>query len=359
MKVAVLLSGGVDSSVALYLAKQKGYEVKAFYLKIWLQEDLVHLSDCPWEEDLDYATKICNQLDVPLQVISLQNEYWQKVVQYVLKEIKIGNTPNGDLYCNSFIKFGSFIEKVSSYNFDKIVSGHYAKIIQKNNFYHLALSKDSFKDQSYFLAYLSQQQLNKVMFPLADYKKKEVRQIAIENNFANATRKDSQGICFLGKIKYNEFISHHFGKKKGDIIEKKTDKKWGEHNGFWFHTIGQRKGLGLSGGPWYVVDKDIEKNIIYIDSKEDSIQNNDYFFIQNCNWFNPFWVNEIIKNKPSLQVKIRHGEFFHNCTLQKEKQQEDKKYKVSLQKKDQGIATGQIAVFYQDNICLGGGTICF
>ena len=355
MKIAALLSGGVDSSVALYLAKQLGYEVEAFYLKIWLQEDLVHLSNCPWEEDLHYAKKVCEQLKIPLKVISLQQEYWQKVVQYVLQEIKKGNTPNGDLHCNSFIKFGSFLEKISSYSFDKIISGHYAKIIQRENIYHLALSKDSFKDQSYFLSYLSQQQLAKIIFPLDNYLKSEVREIAFKNNLANANRKDSQGICFLGKIKYNEFVSHHFGKKKGDIIEKKNGKKWGQHEGFWFYTIGQRKGLGLSGGPWYVVEKDVEKNIIYIDSQEDAVVNNDFFLIQNCNWFNPIWVTEIIEKEISLKVKIRHGEFFHHCILKKKQD----KYQVYLQEKDQGIASGQIAVFYLDEICLGGGTICF
>ncbi|MDP2366436.1 MAG: tRNA 2-thiouridine(34) synthase MnmA, partial [Ignavibacteria bacterium] len=266
MKVAVLLSGGVDSSVALRLLKDEGHDVTAFYLKIWLQDEFSFLGDCPWEEDLDFARAVCEQADVPLESINMQTEYWDSVVSYTISEIKEGRTPNPDMFCNRLIKFGQFINKIDN-SFEKVASGHYAKIENVNDKFILKTSPDPIKDQTYFLAYLTQQQLSRALFPIGTYRKKQIRELAHSYDLPNMFRKDSQGVCFLGKIKFSDFIKHHLGEIEGDIIDVDTNKVMGKHKGYYFYTIGQRSGLKLGGGPWYVISKDVEKNIVYI-SKE-------------------------------------------------------------------------------------------
>ncbi len=348
MKIAVLLSGGVDSSVALSLLKKEGHDLTAFYLKIWLQDEFSFLGDCPWEEDLKYARSVCKQADVPLEVLPLQNEYWETVVKYTISEIKEGRTPNPDMFCNSLIKFGQFYDKIDK-TFEKVASGHYAKLEFEKNKFLLKRSPDPVKDQTYFLAYLTQDQLSRALFPLGTYNKKEVRKLAQEFELPNMDRKDSQGICFLGQIKFNEFVKHHLGEIKGDIIDIDSDKKVGEHGGYYFYTIGQRSGLGLSGGPWYVVKKDIGKNIIFISRKNLSNKARSTFNAGKFNW--------LYGKKPAdenLQVKIRHGASMFNCKLNFSN---DETAEVKIDKPDRGIAAGQIAVFYKDDLCLGGGVI--
>ena len=348
MKIAVLLSGGVDSSVALNLLKKEGHDITAFYLKIWLQDEFSFLGDCPWEDDLNFVRGVCKQLNVPLEVLSLQNEYWENVVTYVIAEIKDGRTPNPDMLCNSLIKFGQFYDKIDN-TFEKVASGHYANVGFLDGKYLLKRSPDPIKDQTYFLAYLTQKQLACALFPIGIYKKVEIRKLAHEFSLPNMDRKDSQGICFLGKIKFNDFVKHHLGEIKGDILEYETGKKLGIHNGYYFHTIGQRSGLGLSGGPWYVVKKDIDNNIIYI-SKENIVKRaKDNFIVGNFNW--------IAGSPPKgnhFQVKIRHGASFFNCNMNFI---EGNKAEVMIDRADQGIAPGQFAVFYKEDICLGGGVI--
>ncbi|MFT4313303.1 MAG: tRNA 2-thiouridine(34) synthase MnmA [Candidatus Woesearchaeota archaeon] len=350
MKVAALVSGGVDSSVALALAKEQGHDVTAFYLKIWLEDDISYLGECPWEEDLEYVKKVCQKLDVPLQVINLQKEYWNNVVSYVIDEVKKGRTPNPDILCNSRIKFKAFFEHIDD-SYEKIISGHYADIQQKNNTYYLKRVPDQIKDQTYFLSHLTQTQLQRISFPLGKYTKNEVRTLAQKFDLPNKDRKDSQGICFLGKIKYTDFLQHYLGIKKGDIIEYETGKKLGFHNGSWLYTIGQRKGIGsgLNHGPWYVVQKDHPQNIVYIsNSYKDIVKDKRTFRISNCNW---------IPKKPSineLKVKLRHGQQMHSCTIEEEIQGT---YVVTIKEPDQGIASGQFAVFYDDTYCYGGGII--
>ncbi|RMH76022.1 MAG: tRNA 2-thiouridine(34) synthase MnmA, partial [Calditrichaeota bacterium] len=263
MKVAMLLSGGVDSSVALRLLKDEGHDITAFYLKIWLQEEFTTLGDCPWEEDLKYARAVCHQLDVPLQVVPLQTEYWNTVIQYTIDEIRAGRTPNPDMLCNNWIKFGKFYDKIDS-SFEKVASGHYARVTFENGTYVLRRSPDPVKDQTYFLAYLDQTQLSRVLFPIGKYTKQEVRELARQFGLPTQNRRDSQGLCFLGQIKFSEFIRMHLGVQKGDIVNIDTGEKLGEHDGYYYYTIGQRQGLGLSGGPWYVVKKDVANNIVYV-----------------------------------------------------------------------------------------------
>lgn len=347
MKIAVLLSGGVDSSVALRLLKDEGHDVTAFYLKIWLQDEFSFLGNCPWEEDLEFARAVCDQAKVPLETINMQTEYWDSVVSYTIAEIKEGRTPNPDMLCNRLIKFGQFINKIDN-SFEKVASGHYARVENLNDKFVLKTSPDPIKDQTYFLAYLTQKQLSRALFPIGIYKKKQIRELAKKYDLPNMNRKDSQGICFLGKIKFTDFIKHHLGELEGDIIDVDTNKVMGKHKGYYFYTIGQRSGLRLGGGPWYVVKKDVEKNIIYI-SRENLIERARKEFI--VGKFN--WISGQKFSNENLKVKIRHGERFFNCTLE----MENDKGVVKLEKEDLGIAAGQFAVFFNNDICLGGSVI--
>lgn len=347
MKIAVLTSGGVDSSVALKLLKDQGHDVTAFYLKIWLQDEFSFLGECPWEEDLSFVREVCRQNKIPLEVLSLQNEYWDTVVTYTINEIKAGRTPNPDIYCNSLIKFGQFYEKIDP-SFEKVASGHYALVEQMKDKFFLKRSPDAVKDQTYFLAYLNQKQLSRALFPLGSYVKKDVRRLAEKFDLANKSRRDSQGICFLGQIKFNEFIKHHLGEIKGDIINISGMKKIGSHSGYYYYTIGQRSGLGLGGGPWYVVNKDIENNIVFVSHENPEQIKKDNFKVTNFNW---------ISEKPgkeNLQVKIRHGANFYNCVL---RFSDECNAIVHLDRGDKGIAPGQFAVFYDNDYCLGGSVI--
>lgn len=353
MKIAVLTSGGVDSSVALKLLKDEGHDVTAFYLKIWLEDELSFLGECPWEEDLKYVREICRTLKVPLEIIPMQKEYFDTVVAYTLNEVKNGRTPNPDIMCNNNIKFGLFLSHIDK-SFEKIATGHYADIEEKNGIHYLKKSPDPVKDQTYFLANLKQKQLERIIFPLGKYTKKEVRDFAHNFNLPNKDRKDSQGICFLGKFKYNDFIRHYLGEKKGDILEYETGKKLGEHEGFYYYTIGQRKGIHLPDGPFFVVEKNPKKNIIYIsknyhctDKARDTVKVADF------NWF----AGKKPK-KTNLQVKLRHGPHSYNCKITYPKTgSKNQMATLKINGSDQGIAQGQFAVFYDGEICLGSAVI--
>src|SRR6056300_94205 len=248
-RVALLASGGVDSSVALALLKEQNYEVEAFYLKIWLEDELAFLGDCPWQEDLDYLEKVCKQLKVKLNIVPMQKEYFENVVSYTIHEVKNGRTPNPDVMCNNHIKFGLFLEKVPEF-FDYIASGHYAQTAKLDDSIYLKKAPDLIKDQTYFLANLNKDILPRILFPIGKYSKEEVRLLAEKFDLPNKARKDSQGICFLGKLKFNEFLEHYLGKNIGNIVDIDTQEILGTQNGYFYHTIGQRKGLGLSGGPY-------------------------------------------------------------------------------------------------------------
>ena len=348
-KIAVLLSGGVDSSVALALLKQQGNaELTAFYIKIWLQDEFSFLGECPWEEDLEYARAVCQQLDVPLKIVSLQREYYDRVVAHALKELKAGRTPSPDILCNQQIKFGAFWDKIGP-DFHKVATGHYARIIERQGKLWLGRAPDPVKDQTYFLCYLNQHQLRRALFPIGHMTKKQVRQLAHELDLPTKDRPDSQGICFLGRIKYPEFVKAHLGEKPGDIVEIESGKVIGRHRGYWFYTIGQRQGLGLSGGPWYVVEKDTEKNIIYVSHRQ---QVQDYarrqLHVREVNW-----ITEI-PERTELMVKLRHGPHMQACRIHLQTPQQ---LTVELSEPDKGAAPGQFAVFYQDDVCLGGGII--
>ncbi len=353
MKIAVLLSGGVDSSVALRLLKEQGHELTAFYLKIWLQDEFSFLGECPWEEDLKYAKGVCEQVNVPLEIIPLQTEYWDNVVSYTIDEIKEGRTPNPDIFCNSLIKFGKFYDKIDP-SFEKVASGHYANVESESGKFVLKISPDPVKDQTYFLSYLTQDQLSRALFPIGKLNKTEIRKLAQLYNLPTMARRDSQGICFLGQIKFKEFIKHHLGEVEGDIVDIDSGKFLGKHPGYYYYTIGQRSGLKLGGGPWFVVKKDVKNNIVYI-SREDKTENERNLFY--AGKFN--WIAGKPTEKRNLKVKIRHGANFFNCSVEILTQEmlNETVLKVKLDRPDNGIAPGQFAVFYDEDICLGGGVI--
>ncbi|XP_043691968.1 tRNA-specific 2-thiouridylase MnmA-like [Telopea speciosissima] len=362
LNVAVLLSGGVDSGVALRLLHAAGHSCTAFYLKIWFQEDYENFwSACPWEEDLKYATAVCEQVNVPLEIVHLSEEYWDNVVSYIIEEYRSGRTPNPDVLCNTRIKFGAFLDAISSIEFDYIASGHYARVIhpcsdQSECPSILELSKDKVKDQTYFLSHLSQTQLRRLLFPLGCISKDEVRKIAEKMDLPNKDRKDSQGICFLGKIKFSEFVARHIGEMEGVLLEAETGDFLGKHQGFWFYTIGQRQGLRLPGGPWYVVEKDVKNNVVFVSRNYFSIdKRRRRFRVGSLKWFSGSWPNQL----KELQCKVRHGPGFYDCSLTLDPGTDSPGLSafVHLSEDDQGLAAGQFAAFYQGSTCLGSGVI--
>ncbi len=353
MKIAVLVSGGVDSSVALRLLQAEGHELTAFYLKIWLEDELSFLGECPWEDDLSYVLAVCKQAGVPLEVVPFQKEYWERVVAYTVSEVKAGRTPNPDMLCNARIKFGAFYDFLETQyqgQFEKIATGHYAWTEEQGGEPVLSMSPDPVKDQTYFLSQLSKKQLKKALFPIGKLQKSEVRKLAREFDLPNALRKDSQGICFLGKIPFDQFLEYHLGKNPGKLIDYETGNILGIHDGFWYFTVGQRRGIRLSGGPWYVVKKNTETNEVFIShGLHHELTARATFDVGSVNW-----ISEKRPETSELLVKIRHGEKMYPATIV---YGEKKSVMVTLKEKDLGVAEGQFAVFYDDDMCLGGGVI--
>src|SRR5574344_674411 len=312
MNIAALVSGGVDSSVIVPLLKDMGFDPHIFYIKIGL-EGKDDLMDCPAEEDIEITTFIAKKYGCRFDIIDLQKEYYDRVARYTMDSVRKGLTPNPDVMCNRFIKFGAFEEKIG-YQFDRIATGHYARQwYDEKGVSWLGTAKDTFKDQTDFLSRITYPQLHKAMFPLGDLPKSEVRKIAAELKLPSAERHDSQGICFLGKINYNDYIREYVGEKEGDIIEIETGKVIGKHRGFWFHTIGQRKGLGLGGGPWFVCKKDIIDNVIYVSKGynpeaqlQDELMRQDFHFITADPWLVADASIDQTNETYDVRVKIRH-----------------------------------------------------
>ena len=354
-KVAVLVSGGVDSSVALALLKEQGYDLTAFYLKIWLEDELSFLGSCPWEEDLSFVRQVCADLNVPLQIVNLQKEYFSRVVNLAVAQIKRGLTPNPDIFCNSLIKFGVFFEHLSD-KFDYVATGHYAQVEHGEVVSTLKLSNDRIKDQTYFLSRLTQTQLRKALFPVGALNKVEVRSLAVKLDLPSKNRKDSQGLCFLGKIKFEDFIREAVGVCEGDIVELETGKVLGKHKGFWFFTIGQRKGLGLSGGPFYVSKKDAVQNIIFVSNRYFEVdKKRDLLLVTDLHWLAELSEEDGPNMRGvSMLVKLRHGPVFYSCLF--ERQGDDARVQL-INVRDQGISPGQFVVFYKDDVCVGSGMI--
>jgi tRNA-specific 2-thiouridylase len=348
-KTAVLLSGGVDSSVALCrLSQRDESQLEAFYLKIWLEDELAFLGTCPWQDDLEHARQVCERVGVGLRVVPLQAEYLERVVGYALAELKAGRTPSPDVLCNRSIKFGAFLDHIDD-DFELVASGHYARLSRRQSTVRLLRGVDPVKDQSYFLCQLDQDQLRRCLFPVGDLTKAEVRGLARDWDLGNADRPDSQGICFLGRVPYDDFIRHHLGERCGPILEHPSGRALGEHRGYWFFTIGQRRGLGLAGGPWYVLAKEVERNVIWVvHGSRLNDGGRQVFHLPS-----PHWVAEP-PTKCELEVRVRHGERLAGCRL---RDHPDGGLEIELAEPDPGIAPGQFAVLYDDQLCLGGGAI--
>lgn len=353
MEIAALVSGGVDSSVCIPILKEQGFDPVIVYIKIAMENE-PGFTDCPSEEDIEITTYIAKKYGCKFEIIDLQKEYWDQVIDYTISTVQKGLTPNPDVMCNRMIKFGSFEEKFGK-DFDKISTGHYARVIEKNGTPYLATALDKRKDQTYFLGRITYPQLSKVMFPIGNMVKKDVRKMAENLDLPSAHRPDSQGICFLGKINYNEFIRKYVGENPGNIIELETSKILGEHRGLWFHTIGQRKGLGLSQGPWFVVEKDMQENIIFVSNGYDPIaQYKDEINLADFQFINES-PDRDYTHKQRVSFKIRHQPEFNEGFLIREADQ----YRIISDQKVSGIAPGQFGVIYneQQSICLGSGVI--
>ena len=348
-RIAVLLSGGVDSSVVVWEFAQLGLHPDCFYIKIGPEEK--EEWDCSSEEDLEMATAVARKYGCKLQVVDCHHEYWSEVTRYTMEKVKAGFTPNPDVMCNRLIKFGAFDEKMG-HNYDLIATGHYAQTeTDENGDKWLVTSPDPVKDQTDFLAQIESWQLKKAIFPIGHHIKNEVREIAEEEHLINAKRKDSQGICFLGQINYNDYIRRYLGEKPGDVIEMETGKLIGEHKGLWFHTIGQRKGLGFGGGPWFVIKKDVENNILYVSHGYDpqSAYKKD-FPLHDFH----FLTREVAMQK--VTFKIRHTPEYHPATIEK---LEDGRWMIHSEEAIHGVAPGQFCVVYDEHHhrCYGSGEI--
>ena len=382
--VAMLLSGGVDSSVALNLLVREGYDVTAFYLKIWLEDELSHLGQCPWEDDYSVCQAVCEQAGVPLETVSLQNQYKDRVISYTVDEARKGRTPNPDIMCNSRVKFGCFYDAIAGRGFDYVASGHYAQLVEGDEDesgqrqMHLLRAPDPVKDQTYFLCALTQEQLSRVKFPIGSFLKSEVRDLAQQFQLPNRNRPDSQGLCFLGKVKFDEFINAYLGTNPGDIVDATTGRVIGRHNGLWYHTVGQRKGIGkvlnpkeTAKGPWYIVAKDQEKNIVIASNEYDQEafeEARSDFYVEDITWVAGSPPERLVQtdggdkqwNDGRFTMKIRHGPTMVNGTLTlDETDAEGGSGNVHLDTKDKGLAPGQYCVFYNmdDDECLGAGVI--
>ncbi len=353
MNIAVLISGGVDSAIAVHRLLEQGHTLHLFYIRIDGEN-----GDCSAEEDIEMCSFIARRYGLPFDVVSLNDEYWENVMQYALDTVRRGLTPNPDIMCNRIIKFGYF-EQRWGHEFDRTATGHYATTVERDGEVWLGTAVDPVKDQTDFLARITYDQLRHLVFPVGELPKSRVRELAIECRMPNAYRKDSQGICFLGKINYNDFIRRHLGERPGPIVELETGRKLGEHRGYWFHTIGQRKGLGLSGGPWYVVRKNIHDNVIYVSQgygtdKQygDTLHLTEMHFITRDPW--PGSCDAV-----EVSFKNRHAPAFTPGLLTRTPGTGGGEYVLKSLEPVQGIAPGQFAVIYDRDhrLCYGSGII--
>ncbi len=352
MKIAVLISGGVDSAVVVHRLYEQGHDLHLFYIRIGLDNGE---GDCSAEEDIEMCRFIARRYGLPFEVVSLHEEYWENVMEYALRTVREGLTPNPDVMCNKMIKFG-FFEQRWGHEFYKTATGHYATTHEIDGRVWLGTAADPVKDQTDFLCRISYDQLSHLIFPIGGLPKSEVRDIAVKTALPNAFRRDSQGICFLGKINYNDFIRRHLGERPGPIVELETGRKLGEHRGFWFHTIGQRKGLGLSGGPWYVVKKNVHDNVVYVSQGYGTEKQYGHILhLDEMQWLtlDP-WPGTC--EKVEITFKNRHTPEFLPATLSR---LGEKEYVIDSPRPVQGIAPGQFAVIYDRDarLCLGSGVI--
>ena len=350
--VVVGMSGGVDSSVAAYLLQKQGFKVQGLFMQNWQNEPG---EVCTSEVDFADASKVCDQLDIPLHKANFSDEYWERVFKEFLSEHEKGRTPNPDILCNREIKFKSFLDYALKIGADHIATGHYARLNHKNDHAILMRSKDLNKDQTYFLHEVSGEEFAKCMFPLEGLTKFEVREIAEKNNFINHDKKDSVGICFVGERNLKDFLKRFIQFKSGNIKDSEGNIL-GVHPGALLFTQGQRQGLNVGGVkdkpelPWYVYDKNIELNEVYVCQGEfNDLLLSDGLLMEEMKWIN----KTVVPKQLNCEVQVRHRGKPVSCVAHFT----DKGVELSFSEKIRAIAPGQSAVLYKNNECLGGGII--
>ncbi|HMB17571.1 MAG TPA: tRNA 2-thiouridine(34) synthase MnmA [Candidatus Paceibacterota bacterium] len=349
-KVFVGLSGGVDSSVAALLLKKQGYDVTGVFLRCF------NVDGCA-KHDAEDARRVAEHLNIPFYTFDLEEEYKQKVVNYMIKEYREGLTPNPDVACNREIKFGLFMDKALEMGADYIATGHYVKLLKKEEYYSLYIAEDGNKDQSYFLWKLNQEDLKKSLFPVGDYPKPKVREIAREANLSTADKKDSQGICFLGQVDLKDFLKDYIPPSKGDVLDTKGNKI-GEHEGVQYYTIGQRH-VGVDNPksskkgetkPYYVAEKNVEDNtLIMAEGKDNPALFKEKINLRDINFIRPIEFDEL-----NVKARVRYRQPLFDAVLKNN----DGDISLKFENSQKFIAPGQSAVFYaSDGECLGGGVI--
>ena len=351
--VVVGMSGGVDSSVAALLLKEQGYNVIGLFMVNWNEED--ENGVCTSTTDYEDVKRVCSTIGIPYFTVNYAKEYWDRVFEYFLEEYKKGRTPNPDVLCNREIKFGPFLEQAKKIGADYIATGHYAKVYEKNGLYYLAKAKDKNKDQSYFLNQLSQEQLKNTIFPLSDMLKPDLRIIAQKHNFVNAEKKDSTGVCFIGERHFRQFLKQYIPMQKGDIIDTNNNIV-GQHDGVYYYTIGQRRGLNIggmstgNGKRWYVIGKDVEKNILYVSQGEGEELYSSGLITYKVNWIPQTPADK----KFDCFAKFRYRQPDQAVSVEIK----DDKVIVTFKEKQRAVTEGQFVVFYdEEENCLGGGII--
>lgn len=361
MRILVGLSGGVDSAIAAYLLKKQGHDVVCAFMRNWdsltnndiLGNPTLDEAVCTQEQDFADAQKVADALELKLLRVDFIKEYWDDVFTFFLEEYKKGRTPNPDILCNKYIKFDAFFNYAMNQGFEAVATGHYASVVHHESYSEMIKAVDRSKDQSYFLCQISQSALHKTYFPLGDLEKTEVRRLADELNLAVAHKKDSTGICFIGERNFRQFLNNYLPAKKGKIIDLETKAHIGDHPGVLYYTLGQRKGLDINAhkGPWFVLGKDVYKNELYVVKGED----NPWLLTHRCtvsqlNWFNPLDLSSPIE----VMAKFRYRQPDQKVTIQL---QADGLLNVSYPQGLKAVVPGQEAVFYLNDVCLGGGII--
>ena len=354
-RVIVGMSGGVDSSVTALLLKEQGYDVIGIFMKNW--DDTDEFGHCTAEDDAEDVRRVCEQLDIPYYTVNFEKEYFDKVFSYFLDEYKSGRTPNPDVMCNREIKFGEFLNKALDLGADYVATGHYARLIQEDGKYTLLRGVDNNKDQTYFLNALSQEQLSRAMFPIGHLPKPEVRRLAEQAGLYTAKKKDSTGVCFIGERNFKEFLSGYLPAKSGDMVDIESGEVKGRHDGLMYYTLGQRQGLGIGGSgngqPWFVADKDLEKNILYVvqGDQHPSLYSTG-LIATDVNWI--AGSDQTPKDSFHCTAKFRYRQPDQGVTLT---WREDGTVHVAFDEQQKAITPGQAVVFYDGDVCLGGGTI--
>ncbi|QYY35930.1 tRNA 2-thiouridine(34) synthase MnmA [Ruficoccus sp. ZRK36] len=354
-KILVALSGGVDSAVAALLLKQQGHEVAAAYMRTWMNEEgSAILADCPWEEDIRQAKAVAAHLDIPFEVVNLIEEYRQHVVDYLIRGYRSGVTPNPDMMCNREMKFGVFAKYAREQGFDEVATGHYCRMgEQPDGSRHVLRGVDRNKDQSYFLALVRQEQLKMARFPIGELAKPRVRELAREHNLPNAARKDSQGICFLGKVDINAFLAAYIPDRPGQIVRAADGTVLGDHAGLHHFTLGQRKGLGIPSNTdfknYVVTGKDFENNrlLVAFDEPDAPGLYGSDFTLRDISWASsPVTEARVIDIMPRYRDPQVKTDFTP---------QPDGSAKIRFHESQRALAPGQIAALYDGETLLGGG----